>query len=275
MNKIALYIFLISIFTSPAYTQIITGGGGARSASLGNASCTISDGFSLFNNQAGLADVKNISAWVFSERKFFETNLNFSAGGVVLPTNSGTFGVQVNYFGYDLYNQKKIGVAYGRKFSNAINGGLQLDYVSTSIFETGHAGAITFEAGVQVKVSKQITMAMHLFNPVRIKTGFDANETYPTVIKAGFNYKPSDKVLLVTEINKDIDYKASIRAGVEYLPISKLALRAGFKTQPYETCFGAGINLDQLKIDLSSSYHPQLGFTPCLSLCYTFNRNKK
>ena len=270
-------IFQLLIFCTVACqcnAQIFTGNGGGRSAGLGNASSNLNDGYALYNNQAGIAYVNQVTAWIFSERKFFETNLSLHGAGMLIPTNSGTFGFQVNYFGYELFNQKKIGLAYGRKFSNAVSGGLQIEYLGTSIFETGNANSITFEAGVQVKVLSQLNFAAHVFNPMRLKTGFDLNETIPTVFTAGFKYQPSNKLLLVADVEKDIDYKPCLKTGIEYCPVNKLILRAGIHSQPFQSCFGLGLNLDDLKIDLAASYHATLGYTPTLSVCYSFGKKK-
>src|SRR5262245_21201539 len=85
---------------------------GARSNALGNASITLSDPFSLFNNQAAMAFVNNISIGLYTERRFMLKELSYNAGGVTLPTKSGVFGLSANYYGFDLYNEKKIGLAY-------------------------------------------------------------------------------------------------------------------------------------------------------------------
>src|SRR5215831_3949547 len=101
---------------------------GARSGAMGDAAVTLSDASSVFNNQAGMAFVKGFSAGLFTERKFGLSELSYSAGGVTLPTKSGVFGLSANYYGFDLYNEKKAGLAYARLFSNKISGGIQLDY---------------------------------------------------------------------------------------------------------------------------------------------------
>src|SRR5580765_6641263 len=90
---------------------------GARSGAMGNSSVTLSDAFSVFNNQAGMAFLKGFSAGLFSKREFSVSELTYSAGGVTLPTKSGVFGLNASYYGFESYNEKKAGLAYARLFS--------------------------------------------------------------------------------------------------------------------------------------------------------------
>lgn len=242
---------------------------GGRSLALGNSSVTLSDPFSVFNNQGGMAFLKDISIGLFTERKFLLSDIGYNAFGFTLPTKSGVFGVSAGYFGFDLYNEKKAGLAYSRLLTENIAAGIQCDYLGTSIAEYGNASAFTFEAGMMVKIGDKITTGAHVFNPVRVSSGI-AGEKIPTTLDIGISYEPDKKVLLTTEAFKDIDQPAQFRAGVEYRIADALHLRCGIQTNPSIYTFGVGINVKNLKIDLASQYHPVLGITPGVALVYSF-----
>ncbi|MBA3648005.1 MAG: hypothetical protein H0W62_05555 [Chitinophagales bacterium] len=272
MKKLLLLIISVCYFNFQLFASGEPLSVGGRNAAMGNASVTLSDAFSVFNNQAGMAFLQGFSAGLFTQRNFGISELSFSAGGVTLPTKSGVFGLSAGYFGFSGYNEKKAGLAYSRLFGSKISGGIQIDYLGTSISEYGNASAFTFEAGLIVKVSDHFTTGAHVFNPVRINSGF-ANEKIPTTFNLGVSYAPNSKVLIASEIAKDIDFPVHFRAGIEYQVIEVLYLRAGIETKPSQYTFGFGINLDQLKIDFASSYHPVLGVTPQISLSYTFGKH--
>src|SRR6185436_16993324 len=117
------------------------------------------------------------------------------------------------------------------------SGGIQVDYLSTSISEYGSAWALTFELGLLVKLSPQLSTAVHLFNPVAIKSGFD-DEKIPTLFRLALSYVPSKKILLITEVGKDIDFPARFKAGIEYRIVDALHLRGGIATNPSQYSLG-------------------------------------
>jgi len=245
---------------------------GARAIAMGGTSVTLSDNYSLFNNQAGMAFVKKPSAAISSQRRFMLSEFNTATGGVTLPAKSGVFGVNVSYFGFNVYNEKSAGLSYARLFSENISGGVQIDYHSTTISEYGTQSAVTFEAGLLVKIFSQLNFGAHIYNPVRAQLGFYEDERLPTVFRAGLGYTVSDKVLLTIETEKNMDYSARFKSGLEYKPSDKIFLRGGFMTNPFQSCFGAGYRIKDFDINLAAAYHQLLGFTPNFSLSYEFGK---
>lgn len=218
-----------------------------------------------------MAFQKAISFSLYAEQRYFQKELGYYAGGFTLPTKSGVFGLAINYSGFDLYNEKKIGLAYARLFSEKISGAIQIDYLSTSISEYGSTSAFTFEAGLLVKLSAKLTSAAHVYNPVAIKSGF-GDEKIPTLLRLGLSYEAGKKILLITEVEKDIDNPARFKAGAEYKIVDALHLRGGIATHPAQYSLGVGINVKDLMIDLAASYHEILGATPAISLNYIFGK---
>lgn len=250
---------------------------GARATAIGNAAVTLSDVFSTTTNQAGLGFMTNYSVGIYADRKFVNAQINNFNGAVALPISAkvGTFGVSANYYGYKFYNETKIGLAYGRRFGDKFSMGLQFDFLRTTIFENGSRNFYTFELGFQYKPWKVLTIGAHVYNPIPYKVEKVFAERLPTVIKFGLGYEPSPKVLLAAEYEQDIHYKPQFKAGIEYRPIKYVHVRAGVQTTPFSASLGVGVNIKGLNIDLASSYHPVLGFTPQAALIYSFTAKKK
>lgn len=273
MKKTILFLFCICCFIPASKAGNEPQSIGARSNALGGAGLTLADPFSLFNNQAAMAFIKDISIGLFTERRFMLSELGYNAGGVIIPTKSGVFGLSFNYAGFDVYNEKKAGLSYARLFTEKISGGIQIDYLGTSIAEYGNGSTFTFEAGLMVKITDKFSTGAHVFNPVRVNSGF-VEEKVPTTLKLGVSYEPGKKVWLAAEAKKNIDEPAQFCAGLEYRVIDALHLRAGFETNPGLYSFGVGINVQQLKIDLATTYHQVLGVSPQISLSYAFSKKK-
>ncbi len=248
---------------------------GGRSAAMGNSSVTLCDFWAVSNNQAGLANYKNPAGGIYYENRFLMKELSLKSGAVIVPTNSGVFGVNLSYFGYSLYNEKKAGLAYGKALSKNLSAGIQLDYLSTHIAENyGKRDLVTFEAGVIYMFNKNFGIGAHIFNPIRVKLADYDDERIPTILCAGLSYKFSEKVFACIETEKNINYSPSVKAGLEYHVVKELYLRTGIKTNPISNTFGFGLELGNLKFDFATGIHQVLGYTPQLSLIYTFNNTK-
>lgn len=250
---------------------------GARSTAMGNASITFADVFSTTTNQAGMAFVQNYTVGVYGDRKFVNAAINnFNAAAVIPVSNKvGSFGLSANFYGYKYYNETKIGLAYARKFGEKFSMGLQFDYLRMMIFENGSKNFFTVELGFQYKPWKVLTIGAHIYNPIPYKVDKVFNDRLPTVIKFGLGYEPSPKVLLAAEYEQDIHYKPQFKGGIEYRPIKYLHVRAGVQTTPFSASLGVGINIKGLNIDIASSYHPVLGFTPQAAIIYSFAKKAK
>lgn len=273
IKRLFAFIFFCSCSTALfAWTDNF--GAGARSAALGNASVTLSDIYAAQNNQAGLAGVKSLSGGFYYENKFLTKDLSAKGALLALPTKSGVFGLTVNSFGGKNYKENKLGLAYGKSFGDVISAGIQLDYLGTSIGEGyGKSSAFTVEAGLQARLLKNLFVGAHIFNPVRAKVADYNNEKAPTILKFGLRYNFSDKLFLCSEVQKDIDLKPVIKAGIEYQIVKDFYLRAGVSTNPVQNSFGFGYKAKYFKIDVAAAYHQTLGYSPQIAL--SFNLGEK
>ena len=265
------------LFVSSAQITVFAQNGnpanaGARGLAMGDASVTFRDINSIFSNQAGLGFLTELSGTVFGESRFLVPEIKLIHGGFAYPTPSGTFGINLSYYGYDQYNEQKIGIAYARKLLDELTIGAQIDYISTRIQEYGNSSNFTFELGVQAQLLEVFRIGAHVFSPVRIK--ITEEDIIPTIIKIGAAWEGSEKVLISAEVEKDIDFPVSFKAGLEYLVVDQLALRAGVSTEPVQNSFGIGLYLGGLRIDLATAYHQVLGFTPSIGISFV-NQKKE
>lgn len=263
--------FLIILFLLPLY--VLAGNEnlpvGARSQALGHASVNLQDIWSAHHNQAGLAGLTEIGGGIYYESRFTMKELSLKGGVFALPTKFGTFGVSVTSFGYKLYSESKFGLAYGMKLGENIRMGVQLNYHRTQIAEGyGNASHFTGEVGLQADVTDALSVGAHIYNPTLTEQAEYNNEKIPTTIRLGAQYQFNENFFIAVEGVQNIYDRPAMRVGLEYHLIKELYLRGGISTSPTMANFGFGVNLKRFFIDVSSSYHATLGFSPQVSLSY-------
>lgn len=250
---------------------------GARFAGMGGTGLTLIDLWSIRSNPAGLAGLDKPVAGLFYQRHWLSEDLAHQGLAVALPVGKGCFGIAGDRFGYDLYNETRASVAYAMRFGDGLRAAVQLDYLGVSIGGNyGSTSAFTAELGVQAKLTEQLWLGAHLFNPNRAELGAISesnvilDERVPTLLRAGLGYLVSSKLTLTGEVEKDIDRDERFRFGVEYMPNKVLFLRTGISTAAVQGHFGVGLRVKQLDVDLAVAIRSELGATPMINLNYRF-----
>lgn len=233
------------------------------------------DALSFTGNQAALAQTKQAGAGVFGERRFMLKETSVYTLGAAFPTRLGNIGLQVNYAGFKNFNENKIGLAYARKLGKMIDVGVQFNYYGYRVPAYGNASAINFEIGAMMHLTNKLNAGIHVYNPVGGKLGKSEEEKLASAYKLGFGYDASDKFFIGAEIIKEEDKAVNVIAGLQYQFAKQFFLRAGFVGESISAYAGAGIGWRNLRLDISSAYHPQLGFSPGILLLVNFKGRDK
>lgn len=267
--------FVLLVFFIPLSSQAINDetASGARSAAMGNASVALTDCWAIQNNQAALAYIKHPVAASYYQNRFLIKELGFQQGIFIYPTKFGTLGINASYFGYELYNESRIGLAYARQLGKRISAGLQLDYMNFNLGEVyGNKSVLTFELGALAHISNKVDVGLHIFNPAHVNLTEQYDEKIPAIIRLGVAYRLAEDLLTVAEVEKNIEYSPNFKAGLEYQLMDKAWIRAGVASNPSLVSFGFGLDMGSFSLDLASSYHSVLGFSPRISLIYNFEK---
>lgn len=247
---------------------------GARSRGLATASITLTDLWSVNNNQAALAFLNQGGIALTYENRFALKELALKGLTGALPFKFGTFGVTVQQFGFDQYSENKFGLAYGMLLGRNISLGIQLDYLYVAIADDFYPAknAFTAELGFMAKATKNLTVGAHVYNLVNTSFSGESKQRIPMIFRLGLDYNFSDKVTTILEVEKNIDRQAMVKLGIEYHPIELLYLRMGVRSTEFQFAFGAGINWKGLQVDIGASYQNYLGFTSQFTLGYQFGK---
>ncbi len=243
--------------------------GGGRGMAMGQTGLTFRDGHALFTNQAGLGFLEEATAVAFGEQRFLLEELGSYSLGAALPVGKGALGLSLNHFGFEGYNEQRIGLAYGRQLAEGLSIGAKFIALHTQIPEYGNTWGLTVEAGLQYQLLPEVSVGFHLANPARVETA--PGTALPTLLRLGFQYAPSQQLKILAEVEKDIDFTARFRAGAEYQAAEAVHIRLGAATQPAEASLGLGFALwEGMKFDVAARYHQALGITPGAGLHYRF-----
>jgi hypothetical protein len=247
---------------------------GARMASMGNAGVALEDMWSYHHNPAALTGVENFSVGLAYENRFLLRELQSQALTVVLPLKTGVISVGAQMYGYELYRSQKAGMGYSLKLSEKFSAGIQMNYQGIRLTDNyGSKHTVTAEAGVMGEITEDWKIGMSVFNLGRAKLAEFADDRFSTVMRLGTSYTLS-KVVFVAEAEKDLDHAMRIKGGFEYEPIDHFYFRFGAGSKPVDISFGFGYKWRFLQLDLGSSYHQQLGWSPHFSLNYSSQKKK-
>ncbi len=111
---------------------------------------------------------------------------------------------------------------------------------------------------------------IHFYNPVGGNLSKTNNEKLGSIYKFGIGYEASESFLISAEIVKQEDLPVNVNAGVQYNFLKQFFARVGIASENESPYAGAGESWNNIRLDVSASYHPQLGFSPGLMLIINF-----
>lgn len=274
MNQLLWAASLLFLLNFPLHLSGQNVPSGARSAAMGMASVALSDVWSSYNNQAGLAWLKGTQSGAFYENSFITAELNRLGLAVSVPVQKvGTFGFSFTRSGYVQYNENKFGLCYARKFGDVFSLGVQINLNWLHIGDVyGNLLTATGELSFQVKPVKKWVIAAHVYNPTRTPLSEYQREKLPTIFRLGTSYRFHEKLIASIEGEASIEYSPTFRAGVEYRPVKLLYVRAGINTNPVSPSFGFGVYVKKFQMDAAAFWNPLLGFSPQVSMSYGFGK---
>jgi hypothetical protein len=262
-------------------------GHGGRAQALGNASATLSgEVWAGGNNAAGLGSLTRPTAGAYLENRYLITSLNAAAAAVALPlgvvepaatglparASHGVLGLGAQRFGGVLYNEMRLGAAYGYRLGVVSIGG-RLDMLQVSFQDLGSRRALVASLGGQADILPQrLTLGVHLYNLTQARLASYQDERVPTVLRAGLAYRPGKQVLLLAEAEKDVERAAGLKAGVEYLPVPAVAVRLGYTSLSQQATGGVGLRAGDFQFDYAAGWHSALGLSQYFSVAWQWGK---
>jgi hypothetical protein len=260
---IIMAIFLLKMSNGQSFRQPIS----APYLGLGAYSTHQGDVFSFVNNQAALAQIKNAAAGVYGERRFMIAATSMYSTAVAIPNSHGNFGVNLLYAGFKNFNEYQLGLAYARNLGSVVDVGVQFNYYGYRIPVYSNVSLVTFEMGAMFHLTDQLNAGIHIYNPVGGKI-LKSDEQLAAVYKMGLGYDVSKLLLIAAEMVKEENSLVNLNAGIQYQMAKQFFVRVGISSATASSYGGVGICWNNMRLDISGSYHPQLGWSPGLLLLF-------
>lgn len=267
--KRSLLVIGIILYCIPAYSWDLLGNAGSRGLAMGSCSVALNDFWSIQNNPAGMASWSGTSVGISYENRFLMKELGYCNLAGLLPRSVGTFGLSYSRFGFEDYNENKVGLAFARAFGKYLRVGLQLDYLAFK-FSGDYANrrTATFELGLQSDITDALCLGVYIFNPINVKIKTETAQQVPAVFRLGLSYRITDDFLTTTEIEYSSDKHPDYRIGMEYLATKEFYIRLGVHTDPASVGVGVGYTLNRVIIDASVTTNQHTGVSFQTSLIF-------
>jgi len=266
-NFILLVYLVFAVYTLAAQSSSTLMG--ARAEGLGYTSACLTDEWSLFNNIGGLSAVKNATAAFTYQARPGITAFNSMAAVMAVPLSYGVAGAGIFRFGDNLYNEQILTAGYSSTFGLA-SLGIKANYIQYNAEGYGRKGIASLSAGGIAKLTPVFSIGAHIININQPKLT-DDGERLPTTLIAGIAFTPSEKLLITTEIQKDLEYSAAVKAGLEYQPYKKITFRTGVNVNPGAGYIGIGFKPGKFILDYAFMHATDLGASHQATVSYRLN----
>ncbi len=266
------YLYLFLIYLASANSLLGQYNAGARQISLANSDVALSDDvFSLFNNPAGLSQLKWREIGLYYSPAPF--GLSELANGYIAynePFSFGSIAIGGMSYGFDLYRESKLVLGYSYNYNDKFFAGASINYHTYSIKNYGNTGVLYFDVGGLAFITNEFSWGFSITN-INRATVANEDDQIPTIISTGICYRLVNQLSLNLALEKDISFSPSVRFGIDYSIIKYLSLRIGASNFPSRFTGGIGINYSLFKLDYAVFTHPDLGLTHQAGLIIHFD----
>jgi len=266
-----LSIILLNLIAVSLQGQTFRNAVSARWLGLPAYSQFQNDVFSFSANSAAIAGLTDFTAGVFGENRFL-SEINLFKASMAFPSVHGNFGVQVDYFGFEQYNESQIGFSYARDLGTKVAVGATFNYYNARVSAISSNSTVTFNAGIIWQPAEKITAGLSASNPIGGYLSKSGNEKLPFSYQLGMGYEPSRQILLSAIMEYAENLPLNVTAAFVFKYENKFFARGGMQSLNTSPFASAGIAFDKFRIDLSVSHHPYLGLSPGVTIIY---QNKK
>jgi len=267
MGFVMVYICLLRVLSVSGQVPAV----GAESVSMAGVSAVLENTWSVVNNPAGLGRLEQPSIAMGTEEKFLMKELGQYSLAAVIPVKAGGLGLSAIFSGYSLSLDQELRLGYGRTFGRNLLAGTSLVY---AFRKAGNEGSpmhtLCFSVGTIVLLNDKVVLGFSTYNPFQYYYRSRQYYTLPSAYKIGFVYRYNASFKILAEADKELDLPVYVKAGAEYAFGEIFILRAGMGGLPVSYAFGAAAMHRQLFFEIAASSHQYLGFSPCVSMRYTF-----
>lgn len=244
---------------------------GARANGLANTTLMVNDVWSVKNNIGALGMLTKTQVGIAYQNRFLLKEFSNQSVAFNFNSKAGNIGGYFQQTGFSLYRQMVGGIGYSMKLSDKLSSGVSLNYQRIAFGDVyGAKGSVSASVGLFYALNNNLDLGVNIANINRAKISDYQDERFPTVFNLGMKYKFSEGTFWSVEAEKDMLHPLNIKSGLEIKAHDIFVLRLGMNSYPFQTAFGVGLNIKNLRIDIATSWHTTLGINPSAGLVYQF-----
>jgi hypothetical protein len=256
-------VCLICLLAGTSYLLSLENNGrGVKAIGMANAFVAVSDNLWAVNyNPAGLTQVTGIQCSAFIvPNQFGLPELQTTSFAAAVPLSFATVALKAEKFGFDLYQETEVGMAFAFKVDQNISGGFSFNLHRLDIAHYGSTQKTILNGGILAYALKNVKVGFN-FNNIMGATVGRTREKLPQLFAIGTCWSPLKDLLLSLEMEKDIRYPASIKWGIEQIVFDALAFHAGVANNPEKYSAGITVKYSFFEFGYAGYSHFDLGWT--------------
>lgn len=221
-----------------------------------------------FENPSNISFLDSKIVYISYRNEYEIKELGEWNASLVIPSQWAHQHFCINHFGFENYNHSSLKYGVGKILSKRWSLGTSIRL--KHLYFAGCQEAQLFlycNIGASYKHSDKIDISLLTHNILESElTSTDeerTKENHALMACSSFRFLDNARWCLEIEENNWCDW--NIRNGFEFVH-ERLSLRCGFYMLPIIPTFGCGFNLDWVQLDVSSSYHNQLGYSLAIGI---------
>lgn len=252
MQLILFFFILIFDFNEP--------GGPSSACFTGSTQISLYDATAV--NPAILSRIEHPSLALVHTKPFTISTLNYNR--LVMNLNRPNFGFAVSSLGQTGYYEYCFSLATAFAVNNHFSYGLILKGNYVNIGEYGSDFLPSLNLGIlYLNSNYRVAVVLEDVNNPKSRQG----DLIPATLRIGGALTPTNNFSFSGDFLKSTTYERML-AGVNFVMVPMISLRAGVATNPYLLSAGFGVSFKTLSFDYAFRFHTQLKETHIISLAW-------
>ncbi len=228
---------------------------------------------SIGYNPAGIYSA-GLEAGISYNSRFCMKELSQKSAVATVPVSKGCFGVDFNYFGFNLYNNIQTGLGYAMNLGAGIKAGIKINYHNIHIDDSPEkTNTMTGEIGVIYSPASSIDFGAYIKNPTNQQFS-NCDTIIPVELSAGIKYKFQNYGSASVELSKNnLEDQIKISLGVQGVIAERVTLLGGISTYPFEASIGVATGFEKINFQMSFVKNEYLGWIPTATIIWS-NKQK-
>lgn len=234
---------------------------------LSGYSTGMADVFSFTANPAALSHVKEHGIGIQAENKYSIKELRESSIAYTRAINRSAIGLSCHYSGDGYFRNYDYGLSYGKALTPKLGLGVGASYNIQQVEGYKKESDVNGDIGMYLQLSPGFFVGISVANFWRSRKEDESMQQYANYA-LGLGYELSEKLLIGAELTRESDAPSTLYAGLHYAVTKQVVFRATIMTSTGSYMGAVAFRWRNLRLECSTNYHPQLGFSPALQLTF-------